>query len=145
MGPPTTSSRPSRGHGQTPLDSRSFASARGEDRAEALLLRGETVEAVGELERLTVELPLRERSRRKLMLALYRDGRQADVLRSFQTYRTRLADEVGLEPSGELVELERMIATRDPRLDERPATRALRGYQLGEKLGEGRFGVVYRA
>ena len=116
-----------------------------EDRAEALLLRGETAEAVGELERLTVEFPLRERSRHKLMLALYRDGRQADALRSFQTYRTHLADEVGLEPSGELVELERMIATRDPRLDERPAPRALRGYQLGEKLGEGRFGVVYRA
>ena len=38
-----------------------------------------------------------------------------------------------------------MIATRDPRLDERPAPRALRGYQLGEKLGEGRFGVVYGA
>ena len=53
------------------------------------------------------------------MLALYRDGRQADALRSFQTYRTHLAEEVGLEPSGELVELERMIATRDPRLDER--------------------------
>ena len=70
-----------------------------EDRAEALLLRGETAEAVGELERLTVEFPLRERSRRKLMLALYRDGRQANALPSFQTYRTHLADEVGLEPS----------------------------------------------
>ena len=116
-----------------------------EDRAEALLLRGETAEAVGELERLTVEFPLRERSRHKLMVALYRDGRQADALRSFQAYRTHLADEVGLEPSGELVELERLIATRDPRLDERPTPRALRGYQLGEKLGEGRFGVVYRA
>ena len=79
------------------------------------------------------------------MLALYRDGRQADALRSFQTYRTHLAEEVGLEPSGELVELEHMIATRDPRLDEEPAPRALRGYLLGEKLGEGRFGVVYRA
>ncbi len=109
-----------------------------------MLLRGET-EAVGELERLTVEFPLRERSRHKLMLALYRDGRQADALRSFQTYRTHLAEEVGLEPSGELVELEHMIATRDPRLDEEPAPRALRGYLLGEKLGEGRFGVVYRA
>ena len=116
-----------------------------EDRAEALLLRGETAEAVGELERLTVELPLRERSRHKLMLALYRDGRQPDALRSFHTYRTHLAEETGLEPSGELVELERRIATRDPRLDERPAPRALRGYKLGEKLGEGRFGVVYRA
>ena len=114
-----------------------------EDRAEALLLRGDT-EAVGELERLTVEFPLRERSRHKLMLALYHDGRQADALRSFQTYRTHLAEEVGLEPSGELVELEHMIATRDPRLDEQPAPRALRGYLLGEKLGEGRFGVVYR-
>ena len=88
-----------------------------EDRAEALRILGETAEAVGELERLTVEFPLRERSRQKLMLALYRDGRQADALRSFQAYRRHLAEEVGLEPSGELAELERMIATRDPRID----------------------------
>ena len=88
-----------------------------EDRAEALRILGETAEAVGELERLTVEFPLRERSRHKLMLALYRDGRQADALRSFQAYRRYLAEEVGLEPSGELADLERMIASREPRLD----------------------------
>ena len=107
-----------------------------EDRAEALRILGETAEAVGELERLTVEFPLRERSRQKLMLALYRDGRQADALRSFQAYRRHLAEEVGLEPSGELAELERMIANRDPRIDTRtagparevaPATRRSRG------------------
>ena len=98
-----------------------------EDRAEALRILGETAEAVGELERLTVEFPLRERSRHKLMLALYRDGRQADALRSFQSYRRHLAEEVGLEPSGELAELERMIATRDPRIDRGTARPASRG------------------
>ena len=96
-----------------------------EDRAEVLRVLGETAEAVGELERLTVEFPLRERARHKLMLALYRDGRQADALRSFQAYRRHLAEEVGLEPSGELAELERMIATRDPRIDTRSEGRVV--------------------
>ena len=34
-----------------------------------------------------------------------------------------------------------MIAVRDLRLDEELAPRALRGYLLGEKLGEDRFGA----
>ena len=116
-----------------------------EDRAEALLAAGDVPAAVAELEQLTAEFPLREHAQHKLMLGLYREGRQADALRVFQAHRRYLAEEVGLEPSPELVELERMVATRDPRLDAVAAPRALRGYQLGEKLGEGRFGVVYRA
>ena len=65
------------------------------------------------------------------MLALYRDGRQADALRSFQAYRRHLAEEVGLEPSGELAELERMIAIRDPRIHAWTVERAPPGPQLG--------------
>ena len=89
-----------------------------EDRCEALIASGRTPEAIAELERLTSELPLRDRAQHKLIVALYRDGRQADALRAFQAHRDYLAEHVGLDPSPELVELEQMIATRDPRLDE---------------------------
>ena len=116
-----------------------------EDRAQAMLVSEDITAAIAELEQLTSEFPLRDHAEQKLMLALYRAGRQADALRAFHRHREHLADEVGLDPSPELVELERMIATRDPKLDAATAPRALRGYQLGEKLGEGRFGVVYRA
>jgi DNA-binding SARP family transcriptional activator len=50
------------------------------------------------------------------MLALYRSGRQPEALRAFQDLRTRLGDELGLEPSPELGELERAIVAHDPSL-----------------------------
>ena len=42
----------------------------------------------------------------QLILALYRAGRQADALRAFARLRSTLADELGVEPSPELVALE---------------------------------------
>ena len=52
-----------------------------EERVEADLALGRHAELVGELEALIVEHPYRERLRGRLMLALYRSGRQADALR----------------------------------------------------------------
>ena len=103
----TTSSHPSYGSGLTPLRLEELRLSAAEDQPRRCYSAAR-LEAVGELERLTVEFPLRERSRHKLMSS-YRDGRQADAVRSFQTYRTHLAEEVGLEPSGELVGLQRII------------------------------------
>ena len=92
------------------------------------------------------EDPLREAFRVKLMLALYRSGRQVDALRVMQDYRRRLGEEVGLEPSPELVQLERQILAHDEDLQlAEPAGRPLRGYRLGERLGTGRDGTVYAA
>ena len=72
-------------------------------------------------------------------------GRQAEATRVFQTHRARLADELGLEPGAELVELDRRIVAGDASLLlARPPGRALRGYRLGEQLGEGAFAIVYR-
>ncbi len=79
---------------------------------EAKLAAGESSELVAPLAGLVSENPLRERPRRQLMLALYRCGRHAEAL---ETYRQAVValDEIGLEPSPELRELERAILTHD--------------------------------
>ena len=62
------------------------------------------------------EFPVYERFRAQHMLALYRSGRQAEALRAYQKTRTYLAEELGLEPSAQLQELERRILNQDPSL-----------------------------
>jgi predicted ATPase/DNA-binding SARP family transcriptional activator len=70
---------------------------------------------VSELEALVASYPHRERLRAHHMLALYRAGRQADALESFQEARTSL-QELGLDPSPELRELQQRILNHDPGL-----------------------------
>ena len=60
--------------------------------------------------------PLEERLRAQLMVALYRSGRQADALAVYQDFRSRLADELGLDPSPGLREIERQILRHDSAL-----------------------------
>jgi len=85
--------------------------AASDDLSAALLSRGRSAEAVAGLERQVAAHPYRDRSRGLLMRALAGSGRQAEAFRAFQAYRTFLAEEVGTEPSAELVEIERRIAT----------------------------------
>ncbi len=87
-----------------------------EERIEADLELGRHDELVPELEALVAEQPLRERLRGQLMLALYRSGRQAEALRTYQEGRRALAEELGLEPSESLQRLERQILDHDPAL-----------------------------
>ena len=88
-----------------------------EDRLDADLATGRHAGLVGELEALVARHPLRERLRRQLMLALYRAGRQAEALAAYQDARRVLVEELGLEPSRELQELERAILRQDTSLD----------------------------
>jgi class 3 adenylate cyclase/DNA-binding SARP family transcriptional activator len=88
-----------------------------EQRLEADLALGRHAEAVPELEALVREHPLRESLRRLLMLALYRSGRQADALGAYQDARRTLVDELGLEPSEVLQQLEKAILVHDPSLE----------------------------
>ena len=87
-----------------------------EDRIDADLACGTHATLVGELEALVAEHPLRERLRRQLILALYRSGRQADALEAYREARTVLDEELGLEPTPALRELEHAILTHDPSL-----------------------------
>ena len=88
-----------------------------EDRIDADLALGRHAAVVGELEMLVAEHPLRERLRGLLMLALYRDGRQAEALRIYQDTRRMLGEELGIEPSPLLQNLESKILQQDPTLD----------------------------
>jgi DNA-binding SARP family transcriptional activator len=88
-----------------------------EDRIEAGLALGSEATLVGELEALVAAHPLRERLRRQLMLALYRSGRQAEALDAYKKTRELLIDELGIEPSRALHDLERAILRQDPSLD----------------------------
>jgi DNA-binding SARP family transcriptional activator/tetratricopeptide (TPR) repeat protein len=80
-----------------------------EARLDAELQLGHHAEAIIELRQLVAEYPLRERLPAALMLALYRNGQQADALAVYQAARRTLADELGCEPGPELREAQRQI------------------------------------
>jgi DNA-binding SARP family transcriptional activator len=88
-----------------------------EDRLEAELELGGHTAVIGELEALVAVNPLRERLRGLLMLALYRAGRQAEALRVAGDGRRLVSDELGIDPSPELLVLEGRILAQDPGLD----------------------------
>ncbi|MFE6924802.1 BTAD domain-containing putative transcriptional regulator [Nocardia sp. NPDC057663] len=87
-----------------------------EELAEARLAEGEYGEVAGDLTRCVTEHPLRERLRAAQLRALYGAGRQAEALDSYEDLRRQLADELGLDPSPELVDLHRSILGQDPGL-----------------------------
>ena len=93
-----------------------------EDRIEADLQRGLDQGLVPELEELVREHPTRERLVGQLMLALYRAGRQSDALSACAKARRRFGEELGLEPSPQLRQLERRILRHDPALAAEAAT-----------------------
>ncbi len=87
-----------------------------EARIDADLAIGRHQVLSGELMALATEYPLRERFQAQLMVALYRDGRQSEALRAFERTREYLRDELGVDPSPELQELELRILNHDPDL-----------------------------
>jgi len=88
-----------------------------EDRIDADLALGHHDWLVSELEALVRQHPLRERLRAQLMLALYRAGRQADALESYQSGRRALVRELAIEPGRALRELYQGILEQDPMLE----------------------------
>ncbi|MBV8429973.1 MAG: winged helix-turn-helix domain-containing protein, partial [Solirubrobacterales bacterium] len=88
--------------------------AAAEQQIELGLALGRHSEATGELSELVDAHPLRERLWSLLMLALYRSGRQADALRAYERVRRLLREELGLDQSPELRQLQGQILRNDP-------------------------------
>lgn len=85
-------------------------------RAEAMLALGRHALVTGELEGLVTAYPFRERLWRHYALALYRSARQADALAVLRRARTLLHDELGVDPSPELQQLEADVLAQAPGL-----------------------------
>ncbi|SDJ98039.1 DNA-binding transcriptional activator of the SARP family [Actinopolyspora mzabensis] len=97
----------------------SHAVALGEQRRNALHLRiqaeielGEHRDLVAELRSLAAD-SLDETVHMQLMQALSRSGRRPEALGIYRDLRTRLVEELGLEPSGELQRLHRDLLSHD--------------------------------
>lgn len=88
-----------------------------EQRIEADLRLGRHRQLIGELKTLAAVHPLHEWFHALLMVALHRCGRRAEALEVYQRLRRVLADELGLEPSFDLQDLQRAILSSDPALE----------------------------
>lgn len=102
-----------------------------EARAEARLALGEHDALTAELGGLVAEHPLRERLRALHLRAFYRAGRQQEALAGYAEFRTRLADELGIDPTPELVAVHQSILEQDPAL----AGRTTLPTPLGDLIG----------
>ncbi|MFG2118871.1 BTAD domain-containing putative transcriptional regulator [Streptomyces sp. NPDC048710] len=75
---------------------------------------GQSAELIGPLRELVTAHPLRETLRGRLMLALYRGGRQAEALEEFGRVRELLVEELGIDPGAELTRLYEAILRDSP-------------------------------
>jgi DNA-binding SARP family transcriptional activator/class 3 adenylate cyclase len=107
-----------------------------EDHIEAELALGRHGQLVGKLQALVVAHPLRERLHGQLMLALYRSGRQAEALEAYRQTREALAEELGIDPSPALKELERAMLAQDPILVPTPGQHASKPPPMGRDSGQ---------
>jgi len=97
------------------------------DRIDCDLALGWHERALGELNVLVREHPLRERLRAQQMLALYRADRQADALDAYAEARRTLVDDLGIEPSEALQRLQQAILRHDPSLETPEGTAGVNG------------------
>ena len=95
-----------------------------EQRLDADLAAGRHAEVIGELEAQAARNPFREGLWGSLMLALYRSGRQAEALSTFDRARRILAEHLGLEPGQSLKRLQHQMLEQDVSLDP-PGSEAL--------------------
>lgn len=114
-----------------------------EERFEALLAMGDHAPVITDLEALVTQHPLRESLWGLLMLAHYRDGRQAEALAAFRRARDVLAEELGIDPSPQIARVHDRILRQDETLMLRGEP--LRGYRLMEKIFDGPRARVFRA
>ncbi len=83
-------------------------------RIDSDIAAGRATGVVSELVALTTDNPLREPLWGQLITALYLSGRQADALEACRKVRTILGDELGIDPSPALVQLEQKVLRQEP-------------------------------
>ncbi|MER7044693.1 AfsR/SARP family transcriptional regulator [Streptomyces jumonjinensis] len=83
---------------------------------DAELRQGRHLAILGELQDTHQSDPLRESVCAQLMTALYRAGRQADALAVYQRTRRHLSEELGIDPTRDLQQLEYAILSQAPAL-----------------------------
>jgi DNA-binding SARP family transcriptional activator/tetratricopeptide (TPR) repeat protein len=82
--------------------------------ADAQLSLGGGPDLIARLRVLVAGQPLRERARAQLMQALYQAGRKAEALAEFRALRTKMATELGIEPSALTRDLHQRILIDEP-------------------------------
>jgi predicted ATPase len=87
-----------------------------DNRAGAGLELGRHSDLITELEEVTAQHPLRERSHELLIRALAGSRRQGEALAVYERLRRNLSDEVGLDPPVHLQELQTAVLRDDPSL-----------------------------
>jgi DNA-binding SARP family transcriptional activator len=118
-----------------------------EERVQADLDAGSHGDLIGELEELVEQHPVRERLRGHYMLALYRSGRQAEALQTYQEGRRILVDQLGIEPSRDLQQLHGAILRQETGLQAPGVDPPAEGHfeQVLQALFEGRLVAVLGA
>ncbi|MBN6053541.1 tetratricopeptide repeat protein, partial [Nonomuraea sp. RK-328] len=105
-----------------------------EERQAVLLELGRISDVVTEARALAGEAPLRERLHGQLMQALHRSGRRSEALEVYRQFRNRMVDELGLEPTYELRQLQQRILQPDTFPQEQPDARRASAPQQDEPL-----------
>ena len=100
-----------------------------EERFEWLLQLGDHAEAVADLQGLVAGQPRRPRLVGQLMVALDGTGREAEAHRAYHVFRAAVR-ELGLDPSADLVALDRSIAVGHARSEAQPPTPSAPGFVL---------------
>ena len=85
-------------------------------RNDAYLIDSRHLEVLADIHEWVQADPLREHVRAQQIAALYRSGRQADALRECEELRRTLREELGIDPSAGIQELERKVLDQDPSL-----------------------------
>ncbi|MFI7600487.1 BTAD domain-containing putative transcriptional regulator [Actinoplanes sp. NPDC049681] len=103
---------------------------------EARLALGQHADVLPELHELAREHPFDEEVQGRLVLALYRSGRQADALLVLREVRARLAAELGIDPGPALRDLEAAVLSQSPGLAPPPPPPVAVGGLLVGRGGE---------
>jgi DNA-binding SARP family transcriptional activator len=108
--------------------------------------QGDYQAAIGHARRVVEIDPLLEEAHRGLMKLLAASGQRSAALAQYEACRRILAEELGVEPSRETREIFDQINSGEyKKASHTPEPGHIRGYELRERIGAGRFGEVYRA